>query len=97
MVVACVEIVAVVQDFAVACIGLRLQLQPSQFWYCSTAALYILVVPSVVTLFYITSVRLKEDCGVRYMFIHVFVSIVDVLISTLVIRVVWGTQEPTHA
>ena len=31
------------------------------------------------------------------MFDHVFVSIVDVLMSTLVIRVVWGIEEPTHA
>ena len=65
MVVAYVEIVAVVQDVAVAFIGLRLQLQPSQFWNYSTAVLYILAVPSTVTLFYITSARLEEDCGVH--------------------------------
>ena len=28
------------------------------------------------------------------MFLHVFVFILDVLISTLVIRVVWGIEEP---
>ena len=28
------------------------------------------------------------------MFLHVFVSMVDVLVSTLAIRVVWGTKEP---
>ena len=65
MVVACVEIVAVVQDFAVICIGLRLQLQPSQFWSYSTAVLYILAIPSVVTLFNITIARLEKDCGVH--------------------------------
>ena len=52
-----------VQDFAVVCIGLRLQLQPSQFWCYSTAVLYRLVIPSVVTLFYTMRAKLKEDCG----------------------------------
>ena len=33
----------------------------------------------------------------EYMFLHVFVSMVDVLISTLVIQVVRGIEEPTHA
>ena len=54
-----------VQNFALACIRLRLQLQPSQFWYYNTAVVYMLVVPSAVTLFYITSARLKEYCGVH--------------------------------
>ena len=54
-----------VQDFAVACIELQLQLQPLQFWHYSTAVPYILAIPSAVTLFYITSARLKDDCGVH--------------------------------
>ena len=62
MVVAYAETVAEVNDFTVVCIVLLLQLLPSQFFYYSTAVLYILVVPFVVPLFYITSARLTEDC-----------------------------------
>ena len=51
MVIAYVETVAEVKDFAVVCIVLLLQLQPSQFLYYSNVVLYILVVPFVVTLF----------------------------------------------
>ena len=65
MVVTYVVIVAEVQDFAVPYIELQLQLQPSQFLYYSTVVLYILVISSAVTLFYITSARLKENCGVH--------------------------------
>ena len=64
MVIAYVETVAEVKDFAVVCIVLLLQLQPSQFLYYSNVVLYILVVSFVVTPFYITNARLTEDCGV---------------------------------
>ena len=65
MVVAGVGIVVMVGDYAVACIELRLQLQPSQFCNYSIVVPYILTVLSAVTFFYITSARSKEDCGVR--------------------------------
>ena len=42
MVVACVETIAEVKHFAMVCIVLLLQLQPSQFLSYSTAVLYIL-------------------------------------------------------